>query len=95
VCSSLKVFSRLYHRVLIKTSASDVRDRLDSVDQAVDAKSMIVENFVDLIGPFLDKGQLMLKALRLSPEHIVGRREIWLHKMSVSIMGLHLLATLS
>jgi hypothetical protein len=56
---------------------------------------MIVGNLVELIGPFLDEGQLMLKASRFSPEYIVARREIWLHKMSVSIMGLHLLATLS
>jgi hypothetical protein len=72
-----------------------VRDKLGSVDKAVDAKGRIVDNFVDLIGPFLDKGQIMLKALRFSPEHIVARSEIWLHKMSVSIMGLHFLATLS
>jgi hypothetical protein len=72
-----------------------VPDKLGSVDSAVNAEGMIVENLVDLIGPFPDEGQLMLKAPLFSSEYIVARIEIWLHKMSVSIMGLHLLATLS
>jgi hypothetical protein len=85
VCSTLEVFSRLFLSVLIKTSASDACDKLGPVDYAVDAEGMIVENLVDLIGLFPDEGQFVLNAIRFSPENIVARREIWLHKMSVSI----------
>jgi hypothetical protein len=72
-----------------------VRDKLGSVDQVVNAEGMIVEKLVDLIVPSPDEGQFMLKAPRFSPDYIVAKREFWLHKVSVSIIGLYLLATQS
>jgi hypothetical protein len=55
---------------------------------------MIVETLVYLLGPFPDEFQFVLNALRISPEHIIARREVLLHQMSVSVVHLHLLSTL-
>jgi hypothetical protein len=56
---------------------------------------MIVENLVNLIGPFSNQCQLVLDPLRFGPKFIVTYTEVGLSKMGVSIVGLHLSAPLS
>jgi hypothetical protein len=56
---------------------------------------MIVEILVNLIGTFSDEFQLVLDPFRFIPDRIVITREVGLDKVSISIMGLHLILTLS
>jgi hypothetical protein len=56
---------------------------------------MIVENLVNLIGPFSNQCQLVLDPFRFGPKHIVTDTEIGLNETGVSIVGLHLFAPLS
>jgi hypothetical protein len=56
---------------------------------------MIVENLVNLIEPFPNQCQLVLDSLRFGRKHIVIDSEIGLNEMGVSIVGLHLFASLS
>jgi hypothetical protein len=56
---------------------------------------MIVENLVNLIGPFPNQCQLVLEPFRFGPKNIVADIEVGLNQMSVSIVGLHLSASLS
>jgi hypothetical protein len=56
---------------------------------------MIVENLIDLIGPFSNQCQLVLDPFRFGPKNIITYIELGLNQMSVSVVGLHLSASLS
>jgi hypothetical protein len=73
----------------------DICDKVGPLDYAVDAQDMIVKILVNLIRSLPDECQLKLDHFRFSPEHIVSTGEVWLDKMSVSIVGFHPFPTLS
>jgi hypothetical protein len=56
---------------------------------------MIVENFVNLMGPFPNEFQLVLDPFRFRPKNIITDTEVGLNEMSVSVVVLHLFASLS
>jgi hypothetical protein len=49
---------------------------------------MIIENLVNLIGPFSNQCQLVLDPFRFGPKQVVTDTKVGLNQMRVSVMGM-------